>query len=364
LLARDAGMAKLDHNDRVLWPIHGSAPTASEDAGRALRSAHPTLLWVLLAGFALANAVWFHVLEEVQTVPSLVSGAAVVFIGMRFILQGRAAFRRSGTPVLPYKPSLTLVTGDIFGQTRNPMYQGLGIVVLGLALLLRNDGVMALPFLLAPVIHHGLVLPEERYLERRFGHDYVRFTKLVPRYRWLLWPSAGERPLAKDWLTWTIAAAGLVLAAYVIPWLADLGTQAVEEPGVRTAVLARAPVFGRASLLAAARDAGLRRSPEVKVASILSRTDDGRVRVDGWAAEIGGNGEPLTVLVFTEGFLALETKTRGERPDLPQDMKLSAEAARNVAFEGILTCRPRQRLVIVAVTLGNKYALLPTLICP
>ena len=338
---------------------------SSLDADK-LASAVSTLLLGLLAAFTLANAVWLDLLYRLPGVPCLVSGIALVLIGTRLILQGLAAFRNSGTNVLPYKPSLALVTGGIFGRTRNPMYQGMGIVVLGLAFLLRNDGVMALLLPGALAIHFGLVLPEERYLERKFGADYLHFSKQVPRYGWLFWPSARERPFSRDWLAWTMAAAGLVVAAYIIPWLTDLVMEAVEEPGVRTAALARASVTGPASLLAAAREAGLRRSPDVKGISMVRRSGDGRVRVDGWVAELGGSSAPLTILVFTEGSLALEIKTRGGysfiTPDL--NLNLSAEAASSIVFEGMLACRPRQRLVVAAATVGNKYALLPTLLCP
>src|SRR5260370_30244554 len=136
----------------------------------------------------------------------------------------------------------------------------MGSGVVGLGVLPRVDGLIVLPLLLAPIVHYGLVLPEERYLERKFGSDYLRFSKQVPRYVWLFWPSAGKKPLAKDWLVWTIAGAGLVIAAHVIPWLVDLGMEAVEKPGVRTAALPPAAVIGSPSLLASARQAWLRPS--------------------------------------------------------------------------------------------------------
>jgi hypothetical protein len=192
----------------------------------------------------------------------------------------------------------------------------------------------------------------------------VRFKNQVPRYGWLFWPSAAAKPLVTDWLVWTVAA-GFIVAGYVAVWLTDLGLELVEEPGVRTAALARASVIGRASLLVAARTAGLHPSPDVKIMpDRLSRSDDGRVSISGWAAEIGGHDSPLTILVFVDGALALQTRTRGERIDVARILKLSAEAAKNVAFEGTLACRQRQRLVIVAVTVGNKYASVATSICP
>jgi hypothetical protein len=245
------------------------------------------------------------------------------------------------------------------------MFQGMGIVVLGLAFALRIDGMIAFLFLVTPGIHYGLVLTEERYLERKFDCDYLRFKKQVPRYGWRFWLSTGDRLLAKDWLIWTVAAAGLVVAAYTVQWLSDLVMRAVEEPGIRTAALARASVIGRSSLLAAAREAGLRPSPDVKgVSDGISRIDDGQAKINGWAAEIGGNGSPLTILVFIDGSTALETKTAGEHPGVARELNLSAEAARNVVFEGTLACRRRQKLIIVATTIGNKYAPLTTLICP
>ena len=68
----------------------------------------------------------------------------------------------------------------------------------------------------------------------------------------------------------------------------------------------------------------------------ISRIDDGRAKIHGWAAEIGGTGAPLTILVFIDGSTVLATKTAGERPEVARELKLSPQAARNVAFEGTL----------------------------
>ena len=340
-------------------------PMSSKNVRAVLSPMLSFLLRAVLAAAILGNAVWFGLLAEAPRLPCLAIGIVLILIGVRFFLQGLAGFRHCGTPVLPYKPALALVTSGIFARTRNPMYQGVGIGVLGLAFLLRSDGLILVLMLLAPVAHYGLVLPEERYLERRFGPDFLRFAEQVPRYGWQFWPLVGAQWPAKDWLVWTIPAAGLVVAVHVIPWLTDLVMEAVEEPGVRTAALAGASVTGRASLLAAAREAGLRPSSEIKVITGgISRSDDGRVRINGWAAEIGGGGSPLAILVFTDGSLALQTKTAGEQPEVTRLLGLSAQAARNVVFDGTMACRRRHRLIVVAASIGNKYAALSPLTCP
>jgi hypothetical protein len=140
--------------------------------------------------------------------------------------------------------------------------------------------------------------------------------------------------------------------------------EAMEEPGVRTAAFARASVRSRASLLAAARKAGLRRSDVAAIVDAIRRIDDGKVNIRGWAAEIGGNGSPLTILGFIDGANVFETKTLGERPDVMRALKLSAVAARNVAFEGTLPCRRGQKLIIAATTVSNRFVLLNGWICP
>jgi len=55
-------------------------------------------------------------------------------------------------------------------------------MMLGFALLFALDW---LPVAVIPaqlILHFGITLPEERYLEGRFGVDYRRYKAAVPRY--------------------------------------------------------------------------------------------------------------------------------------------------------------------------------------
>jgi hypothetical protein len=141
--------------------------------------------------------------------------------------------------------------------------------------------------------------------------------------------------------------------------------EAMAEPGSGTAALARASVRSRASVPAAAKKAGLRESSSIRAfVEEIRRMDDGRVNFRGWAAEIGGNGSPLTILAFIDGVKVFETKTKGERPNVTQALNLSAAAARNVVFEDTLACRRGKRLIVVATTVGNGYILFDRLLCP
>ncbi|MEP6840470.1 MAG: isoprenylcysteine carboxylmethyltransferase family protein, partial [Bradyrhizobium sp.] len=94
------------------------------------------------------------------------------------------AFRVAATPVEPWKPTAALVTHGIFKGMRNPMYVGGLLILAGLAVLLASDWMLVLTILLIPVLHYGVVLREERYLNAKFGAPYQAYQTMVPRYGW------------------------------------------------------------------------------------------------------------------------------------------------------------------------------------
>jgi len=66
------------------------------------------------------------------------------------------------------------------------MYVGGVVALLGIALIFGLDWAALLLIAASLVLHFGVVLREERYLERKFGEDYRRYKASVPRYGWKL----------------------------------------------------------------------------------------------------------------------------------------------------------------------------------
>ncbi|HZL30191.1 MAG TPA: isoprenylcysteine carboxylmethyltransferase family protein [Pseudolabrys sp.] len=116
----------------------------------------------------------------------IIIGLPLLGIGCFLGVAAVNAFRVVETPVEPWKPSTALVTQGIFKWLRNPMYVGGLLILAGLAMLLASDWMLALTILLAPVIHCGVVMREERYLTSKFGEPYARYLAGVPRYGWPL----------------------------------------------------------------------------------------------------------------------------------------------------------------------------------
>ncbi len=108
----------------------------------------------------------------------LLGGAGVVFLAGALGL-----FRKAGTRPEPWQPTTAIVTSGVYRVTRNPMYVGMALVYAALALALGS--LIALTLLPAAVlvIHRGVILREEQYLERKFGSEYRAYKARV--WRWL-----------------------------------------------------------------------------------------------------------------------------------------------------------------------------------
>lgn len=114
----------------------------------------------------------------------MVLGGILVAIGLALILAGGHYFSLAKTNIPPYKPALHLVTDGLYAFVRNPMYVGLGFMLAGLAVAFASDWTLVLMIPAAIVLHRGVVLREERYLETKFGDAYRQYMLRVPRYGW------------------------------------------------------------------------------------------------------------------------------------------------------------------------------------
>lgn len=159
--------------------------TARPDTAGVIAPPPLIALAVLALGLAL-DWLWpLPVLRNLLGLPArLVLGGFAIAAGLTLAVIAERTFHRIGTHALPWKPALHLASSGIYAHTRNPMYVGLGLFVLGIGLALGSVGTLLMFVPGALVLHYGVVLREERYLERKFGDDYRRFKAAVPRYGW------------------------------------------------------------------------------------------------------------------------------------------------------------------------------------
>ncbi len=135
------------------------------------------------AGLAAGMAI-----NAVVTLPlggrpvTTVAGVVLATVGLASTLAGVAAVIRHRTTIVPHHPVATLLTGGAYRLSRNPMYTGLAIAYLGLALLLGSWWPLVLWPLVILAVRQLVIRPEEHYLTRRFGRTYTDYQSRVRRW--------------------------------------------------------------------------------------------------------------------------------------------------------------------------------------
>lgn len=114
--------------------------------------------------------------------PLRLAGYVPLAIGVAIAFAALRLFKRAGTTTVPFARPTTLVFRGPYRFSRNPMYLGLALVHLGVAVSLGQLGpLLALPPLL--VYLDRIVIPvEERHLTASFGEAYVGYRARVGRW--------------------------------------------------------------------------------------------------------------------------------------------------------------------------------------
>lgn len=105
-------------------------------------------------------------------------------IGVVFAILGVLAFRSAGTTVDPRIPdqSSSLVTKGVYRISRNPMYVGFLLILVGWGVFLSNFTSFLLLPLFVMYMNRFQITPEERYMREKFGHEYRQYAAAVRRW--------------------------------------------------------------------------------------------------------------------------------------------------------------------------------------
>ena len=114
--------------------------------------------------------------------PLALVGVACLLLGLLMVIQPALAFDRARTAMDPFGTPKLLMTDGWFRLSRNPMYLGMVVVLLGVALVLRS----ATPFLIVPpflwLVDRRFIRHEEATLACTFGQAYEGYRRKVRRW--------------------------------------------------------------------------------------------------------------------------------------------------------------------------------------
>jgi len=151
---------------------------------RGLELKVPPLIVLALAAYAMWLIAWGSPQFIVIYPGRLVAALLFALLGFVTMVAGVVAFNRAHTTVNPHTPqnSANIVTSGIYRVTRNPMYLGMLLALLGWASYLANVAAAAFPILFVGYITRYQIVPEERILKEKFGAPYEAYLRSVRRW--------------------------------------------------------------------------------------------------------------------------------------------------------------------------------------
>lgn len=139
----------------------------------------------VLYGTAIAVGLAAEFALPIALLPRPISlwlGAVTIAISIPIAVSAFRALARAHTAFDARKPTNRIVTDGAFRYSRNPTYLSLTLLHVGIALVLGSLWVLFMVVPAVVVVHWGVVLREERYLEAKFGEEYRSYATKVRRW--------------------------------------------------------------------------------------------------------------------------------------------------------------------------------------
>jgi protein-S-isoprenylcysteine O-methyltransferase Ste14 len=110
------------------------------------------------------------------------AGTAFIIVGIGFVVWARREFAHYNQSMEPGHSISKVVNTGVFSISRNPFYLGIISTLSGIALVLNILWILALLIPATILCHYVLIVPEERYLQNKFGKEYLMYAVSVRRW--------------------------------------------------------------------------------------------------------------------------------------------------------------------------------------
>lgn len=131
---------------------------------------------------ALILSVLLHFLLPIYhwiDYPLTLIGILPILIGVLLNIVADRAFKNANTTVKPFEKSSFLVIDGVFRISRNPMYLGMVLIILGITIILGSVSPLIITILFAIGLQLVFIRTEEKMLEEVFGESWVNYKKKV-----------------------------------------------------------------------------------------------------------------------------------------------------------------------------------------
>lgn len=154
--------------------------TSTLPCPRILTYKPPRIALALLVVASALNVVFGNVFLNLAA--SLQGAAILATCGTLLILRAWWLFKRANTAICPTAESTTLITNDVYAWTRNPMYLGIVLMLLAVALLTGSIFHYAAAAAFFAIVDHSFCPYEEEKMRNSFAARYPAYVRRVRRW--------------------------------------------------------------------------------------------------------------------------------------------------------------------------------------
>jgi protein-S-isoprenylcysteine O-methyltransferase Ste14 len=172
-----------------VWPIQARSVYADglekEPKMRRTERGHRASARIVEVAILIALPVLLHYLTPIIILvprPYSYLGALVMLLGLAFMTWAAMLFRQVGTSFQLQGESSSLVTSGPFHLSRNPIYLGMLIWLIGLAILLGSLIAFVFPLVFFMLANFYVVPLEEKSMEQMFGKQFIEYKRHVRRW--------------------------------------------------------------------------------------------------------------------------------------------------------------------------------------
>ena len=140
----------------------------------------PVLLLISVLAGLYYDSPWFA--GKITNPVFLVIGAAFIGAGIALVLSTARRFKKAGTNIEPWKSTSTIMQDGIYSRSRNPIYLGMVVAHAGFAIAGQSLGAAVTCLVFFFVIQTYVIAREEKYLESKFGDEYLSYKENVRRW--------------------------------------------------------------------------------------------------------------------------------------------------------------------------------------
>jgi protein-S-isoprenylcysteine O-methyltransferase Ste14 len=142
----------------------------------------PYLLWSSLIISAVLEVFVESLIIFEGSIIQFTSGMLIVMLSVINFFYTYLTFLNNKEEVHPRSITTQIFTGGTFKYSRNPIYLSFVLMLAGCGIAFNSFWYVYLSAINVLLLHYGIILPEEKYLEKEFGTVYLEYKKSVRRW--------------------------------------------------------------------------------------------------------------------------------------------------------------------------------------